>query len=1014
LPPLFRKYSSLSLMLIAFITSCNVSLWNGDLQSFVEEGVSTITVSSYDNDYIPSDTISALEIDLINPMNLEGNYVLEEVSTTYLDNEDYSFDASSAESDKKLYLTVNPDSTAEQQSLTLSLDITAMETGRRFDTIYLTIPCDTAPNDVYDTLVGTSTTNAYSEVAFTLPSESTDNDLAYIEISYNITDSSDTTIVTLAADEELYKSTQREEDLDISPTESDYLRYYSPPEASPGASYEYFIVLIDEAGQRSSEVPGSSGTLYYMVTYETNGGYWNNDPGTDYVTNSVTLPSDDDITSPDGYSLGGWSDGSNTYSSSETVTISTETTFTAQWENTGYEISYYSDDDSYAVSYTNTDVLLSSAGDLGFDESGYTFVGWSTDEVDSIGAEATLTYYDVDDDEDDYFTIEDISNDVSLYAVWIPDTGTAIRTNGELETMNSESSWSSDYYLCRDLDLSSDYTHAPIGDSSASFSNSFYGWNHTLSNLTMESDSTYYGFFGKLEGTVTDLIIKDAYLEANDNEYIGILTGYLSGTVEDCQITGTSSDEPSTISSYGYAGGIAGYATSATISGCTVSNLSLSDSSSVGTLGGITGYAYSSTFISNSVSSFTLDGGTGVGDYCGGQIGSADDCTITIDSTDSNTVSDFTLTNGGNACGGLIGYAYSVMAEDCILSNINLSIDGYRVGGVVGHMGFADDTTLSSILSTDGIFNSCHITTININATNSGDTSEPVSAGGFVGYADFSSVTSSSYNVLENCSVTLNSESSIYGDDDYVGGFAGYVVNGSLYNCSVDLTDSMVSGNYGTGGFIGTYLISETDDSFDYEYQIDQCYVSGNGSVAINSGSDNKCVGGFIGFLNTDDVISTPTRKFTITECYSYATVSGDSTNTYVGGLLGAAYDADAALEITIDYSYFRGSFSGFSETPYGLLGGTNTALSLDVDYCYTAAEDSGSAVGLFYDSTATEDMNESYYQLDSGSVESFGTGASSSEMTDGTTLSIFLSETNWSWDSATNDSYPYLTNLSY
>ncbi|MDC7221783.1 MAG: InlB B-repeat-containing protein [Spirochaetales bacterium] len=1033
-------YLSLALLFAIILSSCADSIWNGNIQDFTEEGVSTITLSSYDEDYIPSDSISSIEVSLINPSNLEGTYIIEEVGTSYLDNDDYSFDSSDALSDKKLYLTLNPDSEAEREEITLSLDITATSTGRVFDTVYLTIPCDTAPNDVFDLMAGATTTDAVSEVAFTLPSESTDDDLEYIEITYNINGTTDTTTVTLDIDEETYKSSQLEDDLDITPTESDYLRYYSPPEAESAEQYDYSVVLIDKAGQRSEAVPGSNGTEYFTITYESNGGSWINDPGNDYVTESVTLPLEDDISHSDGYFLDGWYDGTDTYKAGETVEITTNTTFTAQWDDdVSYTLTYYSDSASYEKNYTGTGVTLASATDLSFSESGYTFAGWSTEEVSSVGAEATVRYYEAEAG-DSNFTITNMDSDLSLYAVWIPDSATPIRTNEELQSVSTET-WDGDYYLCCDLDLSSDYTHTPIGDSENMFDQTFYGWGHTLSGLDMTADEDSYGFFGTVSGTVDGLTIEGADLDAGEYIYTSILTGNLTGSIENCTVKGTDETTPSTMATYGYTAGIAGYASYAEISNCTVSYLTLTDTSPYGKMGGIAGVAYSCTLTNNSVYNLEIDGGTG--NYTGGQIGYADDCTITVNDseTEKNVVNDFTLTDGGNGCGGLIGYATTVLVDNCSLSEINLTTEGTWTGGVVGYFEIdSDSSMIDSILTTDGTFSDCDIATVNL-------TTSSYHTGGFVGYAACTN-NSSSNNSFLNCSVTLDNESSLSGGDDYTGGFGGYITDANMSNCIVNLSDSTITGSNGTGGFTGGFRVYDDSNS-----AIEQCVIFGEGTVTIDS--EKQGVGGFIGILEGENGTS---HQLTLSECYSNSSIefdgsySGNATDgytytSYIGGLIGAAYDDTSdALTIVMNDCYYRGSFThnnhagedytasaySYYTKPHGLLGNVDEYsqdITVEVDSCYTEAsytyyiDDTGttSDVGLIYDSiesyssrTITYNLADSYYQLDSGSVDSWGTSATTNEMTGTSSVMSSWDSATWGFDSTsgTNDGYPYLTNL--
>lgn len=111
---------------------------------------------------------------------------------------------------------------------------------------------------------------------------------------------------------------------------------------------------------------------------------------------------------------------------------------------------------------------------------------------------------------------------------------------------------SKNYILMKDLDLGSyckENQCYPIGmNSKDGFTGIFNGNNHIISNYYYNiDDETIYsaGLFSKIsEGTVKNLILKDAIIELNNYAEYGIPVGLLSGTannvlIENCKINGT-------------------------------------------------------------------------------------------------------------------------------------------------------------------------------------------------------------------------------------------------------------------------------------------------------------------------------------------------------------------------------------------------------------------------------------------------------------------------------------------
>ncbi|MDC7221785.1 MAG: InlB B-repeat-containing protein [Spirochaetales bacterium] len=1102
-----RLYLFLLPLLLAFF-SCEDAFWNADLTSYVEDGVSIITLASYDFSYVDSDSEATVEISLINPQSLSAEYTLNASDTSLVTT---SLDCDSATSDNTLYLTVSTDSAAEGESLDFSLDITATDIDRTYDTISFSIPCDTEPNEITDLVVGATTDDAITVAAFTLPSESTDDDLVYMEITYNITGETDSKTVLLEVDEEDYLSIDSE--VDFSVTESDYLRYYSPPGAESAELYDFSISLIDDTGQYSDAVTGSNGTTYYYVSFDTEEGSWINDPGSYYVeeNSEITLPTSSDI-SLDDYTLKGWTDDSDySYNSGGTATITSDTTFTAVWEEEteeedteeveetvyytvsyeanggtftddyttsftveeggsftlpsnsdinydGYTLLGWSDDDddsTYTASNTTIEDVYSDLtytavweedteevtyslnyydynGDLYYSDSGYTssdtvtidftststgtgpdgytFAGWSTDETE-LDAAATTNYYIADSgsSSDDYLYIG--TEDVSLYPVWV--AGTPIRTPEEMAAIYDD--LTEDYYLTRNIDLTADTTDSTLSyGTSSSFTSNFYGWNHSLTNLSMTASGDYYGLFGVMSGTVEDLSLVEATFDGEDCSYLGFIAGSLSGTVDSCTVDGTITSADS------YTGGLVGYVYNDSEDYVTISNSTFDGSITVtnGRAGGIIGYAESANTIYLTISNCS------VGENSSGE----ENTTLTADSITggivgyflTGTVSDCivkntTITDTSSSNGFLGGLAGSVSNGTFNDNQVkNLTITGNSTDAVGGLAGAVNKTTISNSGITDGV------SFTNINITGSEE-----NTGGLLGYASGTTISNISVSDIEitspglksggiaglsgSSTITSVSASNITITDsgNQMGGFIGYATETTLTYCTLDLSGCTLSGDSSSyiGGFIGYYLCDTGT------YTISQCAVYGNGTIS----SSGDYVAGFIASLDGSSSSSASNGTLTLSECYVYAQIQDSDV---LGGFIGSTEKAAPAFYL--NYCYFRGIIYNYSQTN-GLIGADSSYHNnIYFTDCYVMATNSnGEDMGPIEYNSAYETEHDCFYSTEDGEdiTDSLGTAMKQEDFTTEANFTTNWSSdygTYWEWDTdgVINDGYPYLTNL--
>ena len=198
--------------------------------------------------------------------------------------------------------------------------------------------------------------------------------------------------------------------------------------------------------------------------------------------------------------------------------------------------------------------------------------------------------------------------------------------------------------LTADIDLG-DRPWTPIGNLGAGFAGVFDGGGHTVSGLSVSSNSNYQGLFGYFCGTVRNLHVTGTVA---GSEYVGGIVGFaFDSTIENCSFSGTvvgSSD----------VGGILGYNTRGTVTGCSFSG-EVSGSVNVG---GIAGRADGGTVITGCANGGYVNGG-GYGCYdAGGVVGGIQSSTVT-------NCSNTGKVRGGTDVGGIAGMSYGGSIKGC-------------------------------------------------------------------------------------------------------------------------------------------------------------------------------------------------------------------------------------------------------------------------------------------------------------------------------------------------------------
>ena len=273
--------------------------------------------------------------------------------------------------------------------------------------------------------------------------------------------------------------------------------------------------------------------------------------------------------------------------------------------------------------------------------------------------------------------------------------------------------------LDNDIDLS-DINWTPIGDYYNRYTGTFDGGNYTITGLTVTGSNEYAGLFGRIGsgGTVKDVTLEEVKIESNnDMSAVGGVAGRSYGTLENCSVSGSVSVSGTN----SIAGGVVGYQTGGSITGCSSS----ATVNAGGVAGGVVGladggatltacYATDNVTIESSGTGSYFAGGvvgintvstlkacyawgsvTGSGSgtiYVGGVTGTNDEGTLTACYHANGTVSGPAGTTGG-----VTGRNYKFFNDPVITacywgSNPDTGI-GYNEGG---------STTIETTKVTDG------------------------------------------------------------------------------------------------------------------------------------------------------------------------------------------------------------------------------------------------------------------------------------------------------------------------
>ena len=440
-------------------------------------------------------------------------------------------------------------------------------------------------------------------------------------------------------------------------------------------------------------------------------------------------------------------------------------------------------------------------------------------------------------------------------------------------------------YLGADIDLGY-YEWTPIGNAEHPFTGTFDGRGHVISNLKINTESSYLGLFGNVSGNISNFTIDNADIYVYDvYQYIGIACGYTTKDIKNVKVDGYIDAENSS-----YVGGVVGYTTAQLFDLSSDTHIVASDY-----VGGIVGYASVATALYNNLHN--------TGDIVGSSYVSG--IAGYISATGTLYVEKCTNTgdvDGVHHVAGLFGYASGGSASiitDCLTSS-DISAEYYvgAIGGEIVNVPIYSCSNDGSTISASSCFieNDAYYAYVGgyvgrgysvekcINNADIIYTSRGSYVGGIAGYLDHS---------VADC--TNNGKISAY---DYVGGISGYIFSGSSVSLLTITNTGDVFGYAYVGGIAGVWEYSST-------FVLTNCEnsgkISGTHHVGGICGSLHYKTSALLtvsGMTNTGDVTAVESYagglfgyvsgndQSVIEECSSSANISATHT---IGGLIGWA-----------------------------------------------------------------------------------------------------------------------------
>ena len=251
-----------------------------------------------------------------------------------------------------------------------------------------------------------------------------------------------------------------------------------------------------------------------------------------------------------------------------------------------------------------------------------------------------------------------------------------------------------DITLDTDLDLT-DMEWTPIGNYEKQYTGTFDGNGKTITGLTVTGSDQYAGLFGRIGsgGKVMNVKLEGVQIESdNGMSGVGGVAGYSRGTLENFSLSGSVSGSGMN----GIAGGVVGYQTGGSITGC-----SSSATVNAGNVaGGVAGCTYSATLTAcYATGDVTLESINSGGNFVGGVVG---------DNTNRSTVIACyawgSVTGSGSGTiyvGGVTGSNDLGTLTACYHAKGTVSGPGGATGGVAGR-------NFKGLMSYGGIITACY------------------------------------------------------------------------------------------------------------------------------------------------------------------------------------------------------------------------------------------------------------------------------------------------------------------
>jgi hypothetical protein len=381
--PKFRGRKGIVFLGISLLfVSCSLGGMQEDLEEFVDTGLSMVDLRSFSFiatdgsvTYAPSAVDITANLVMVNPKGFTVTYSLayrlaDSAGNTLCasgvaDTSNYFSMAPTAPADTDSTtpsFTFQLKSAAEHAILTFTLDMYASAIDRTYEPVSFSVVCDSPPSEVADIATSEDLSAYKAMLAFTAPTETSDDDLVRARITWKRISSLSSTTATV--------TTVNLSDLITPPSNDPFSKsydYYFQPDAVAGYPYTFSVVLIDASGQASSAASETWSGHDYPLSYDANGGSGTTSPAVTYkVEDAVAVASSGGL-ALSGYAFGYWnteSDGSGTsYTADSSFFMpAKDLKLYAQWLNNGTVVSF--DLGTQAISFSSSSTTIAKGDTL--------------------------------------------------------------------------------------------------------------------------------------------------------------------------------------------------------------------------------------------------------------------------------------------------------------------------------------------------------------------------------------------------------------------------------------------------------------------------------------------------------------------------------------------------------------------------------------------------------------------------------------------------------------------------